>query len=149
MLDVTLYFHVYEINLIANSMERRLVLQYTILLINCHCQTNGDNTVCRYTVNLSYRRLLPLILQEFRKYNKEQKIRVSWKMQGIDKWSNGWLYLTDFQRIKSKCRKKRNELNKDNRLTHFTFSALFVFYKREEVEIRHEQSWYDKEQLHV
>ena len=24
---------------------------------------------------------------------------------------------------------------------------MFVFYKREEVEIRHEPSWYDKEQL--
>ena len=36
--------------------------------------------------------------------------------------------------------KKRNEVNKENRLTHFTFSALFVFYKMEEVEIRHEQS---------
>ena len=29
----------YEINLIANSMERRLGLRYTTLLINCHRQT--------------------------------------------------------------------------------------------------------------
>ena len=85
MLDFTLYLHVYEINLIANSMERRLVLRYTTLLINCHRQTNGDNAVCRSTVNLAYRRLLPLILQEFRKYNKEQKMRVSGERQGIDK----------------------------------------------------------------
>ena len=49
----------YEIYLIANSMERRLGLRYTTLLINCHLQTNGDNTVCRSTVNLAYRRLLP------------------------------------------------------------------------------------------
>ena len=35
---------------------------------------------------------------------------------------------------------KLNEVNKDNILTHFTFSALFVFYKREEMEIRHEKS---------
>ena len=85
MLDVTLYLHVYEINLIANSTEIRLVLRYTTLLINCHRQTNGDNAVCRSTVNLAYRRLLPLILQEFRKYNKEQKMRVSGERQGIDK----------------------------------------------------------------
>ena len=149
MLDVTLYLHVYEINLIANSMERRLVLQYTTLLNNCHRQKNGDNAVCRSTVNLADRRLLPLILQEFRKYNKEQKMRVSGKRQGIEKWSNGWLYSTDFQRRKSKRRKKWNEVKKHNCLTHFTFSALFVFYKREEMEIRHEPSWYYKEQLHV
>ena len=43
--------------------------------------------------------------------------------------------------------KKRNEVNEDNILTHFTFSVLFVYYKREEVEIRNEPSWYDKEQL--
>ena len=42
---------------------------------------------------------------------------------------------------------KRNKVNEDNSLTHFTFSVLFIFYKREEVEIRHEPSWYDKEQL--
>ena len=42
---------------------------------------------------------------------------------------------------------KKNEVNEDNSLTHFTFSVLFVYYKREEVEIRHEQSWYEKEQL--
>ena len=34
--------------------------------------------------------------------------------------------------------KKRNKVNKDNSLTHFTFSTLFVVYKSEEVEIRHE-----------
>ena len=63
MLDVTLYLHVYEITLIANSMKRRLVLRYTTLFINCRRQTNGDNAVCRSTVNLAYRKLLPLILQ--------------------------------------------------------------------------------------
>ena len=85
MLDVTLYLHVYEINIIANSMERRLVLRCTTLLINCHHQTNGDNAVCRLTVNLEYRRILPLILKELRKYNKEQKLRLSGKRQGINK----------------------------------------------------------------
>ena len=42
---------------------------------------------------------------------------------------------------------KNNEVNKDNSLTHFTFSVFFVYYKRGEVEIRHEPSWYDKEEL--
>ena len=43
--------------------------------------------------------------------------------------------------------KKRKEVNKDNSLTNFTFSILFIIYKREEVEIRHEPSCYDKEEL--
>ena len=43
--------------------------------------------------------------------------------------------------------KQLNEVNEDNSLTRFTFSVLFVFYTREEVEIRHEFSWYNKEQL--
>ena len=33
----------HEINLIANSMERRLGLRYTTILINCHRQTKGDD----------------------------------------------------------------------------------------------------------
>ena len=49
----------YEINMIANSMERRLGLRYTTLLINCHRQTKGDNSVCRSTVNLAYKRIQP------------------------------------------------------------------------------------------
>ena len=32
-------------------------------------------------------------------------------------------------------------------MDHFTLSILFVIYKREEAEIRHEPSWYDKEKL--
>ena len=51
----------YEINLIANSMERRLGLRYTTILIDCHHQTKGDDAVCRSTVNLAYRRLQPRI----------------------------------------------------------------------------------------
>ena len=54
-------------------MGKRLGLRYTTLLINCHGQKNGDNAVCRSTVNLAYRRLLPLILQELRKHNKVHK----------------------------------------------------------------------------
>ena len=33
-----LIYSSYEINLIANSMGKRLGLRYTTLLINCHCQ---------------------------------------------------------------------------------------------------------------
>ena len=43
--------------------------------------------------------------------------------------------------------KTKNEVNKDNSLSHFTFSVLLVYYKREEVEIRHKPTWYDKEKL--
>ena len=43
------------------SMERRLGLRYTTLLINCHRQTNGDNAMCRSAVNLAFRRLQPKI----------------------------------------------------------------------------------------
>ena len=50
-----------EINIIANSMGKRLGLQYTTLLINCHRQTHGDNAVCRSTVNLALKRLQPKI----------------------------------------------------------------------------------------
>ena len=47
----------------------------------------------------------------------------------------------------SRCKIKRKDENKDNNSTHFTFSVFFVIYKRAEVEIRHEPSWYDKEQF--
>ena len=41
-------------NLIDNSMEKRLGLCYTTILINCHHQTHGDNEVYRSTVNLAF-----------------------------------------------------------------------------------------------
>ena len=51
----------YEITLLVNSMQNRLGLHYTTLLINCHRQTHGDNEVSRSTVNLAFRRLQPKI----------------------------------------------------------------------------------------
>ena len=88
-----LIYSSYEINLIANSMERRLGLRYNTLLINCHCQANGDNAVCRSTVNLSYRRLLP-------KITRVQKIQQGTNNEG--KWKessfqqvNQWLIMLD------------------------------------------------------
>ena len=64
-------------------MQRRLGLRYTTLLINFHRQTKGDNSVCRSTVNLAYKRLQPRIKKP-RKYNKEQIMRVIGKRQGIE-----------------------------------------------------------------
>ena len=75
-------------------MERRLVLRYTPLLINYYRQTNGDNAVCRPTVNLAYRRLLPLILQEFIKYNKEQKNEGKWE-EARYRQMKQWLIILD------------------------------------------------------
>ena len=57
-----------EINIIANSMGKRLGLRYKTLLINFHRQTHGDNEVCRSTVGLAFRRLKP-------KITKIQKIK--------------------------------------------------------------------------
>ena len=81
----------YEINLIAKSMERRLGLRYTTLLINCHRQTKGDDAVCRSTVNLAYRILQPRI-------TRIQKIQQGTKNEG--KWKeeryrqvNQWLFM--------------------------------------------------------
>ena len=65
----------YEINFIANSMERRLGLRYTTLLTNCHRYTNGDNAVCLSTVYLAYKRLQPRI-------TKIQKIQQGTKNEG-------------------------------------------------------------------
>ena len=74
-------------------------------------------------------------------------MRESGQRQRLDKWSNGWSCSTDFQRRNSKCEIKYKDVNIDNNSNHFTFSILFVIYKREEVEIMHEPSWYNKEQL--
>ena len=51
----------YEINLLADSMQNRLGLRYTTLLINFHCQTHGDNSMSNSTVDLAFRRLQPRI----------------------------------------------------------------------------------------
>ena len=56
-----LLYSSYEINLLVNSIQNRLGLHYTMILINCHCQTHGDNAVSRFTINLTFRRLQPKI----------------------------------------------------------------------------------------
>ena len=79
------------INMLANSMENRLDLRYTTLLINCHRHTHGDNAVIKSTVNLAFRRLQP-------KITKIQKIQQGTKNEG--KWKdvkyqqvNQWLIM--------------------------------------------------------
>ena len=62
-----------EIIIIANSMEKRLGLRYKTLLINCHCQTHGDNEVCRSTVNLAFRRFQPKIKKKIQKIQQGTK----------------------------------------------------------------------------
>ena len=66
-----------EINIIADSMVKRLGLRYTTLHINCHRQKNGDTAVCRSTVNLAFRRIQ-------RKITRVQKIQQGTKNEG--KW---------------------------------------------------------------
>ena len=71
----------YEINLLANSMQNRLGLRYTMILINCHRQTHGNNAVCRPTVNLAFEILQPKITYIY-------KIQQGTKNEG--KWKEGF-----------------------------------------------------------
>ena len=64
-----LLYSSYEINLIANSRQNCLGLRYTTLLINFHRQTQGENAVSRFTVNLAFMILQPKIT----KINKTKK----------------------------------------------------------------------------
>ena len=50
-----------ELNILADSMEKRLGLRYTTQLINCHRYHNGFDAVCKSTVNLNFLRLQPKI----------------------------------------------------------------------------------------
>ena len=53
----------YEINLLADSMQNRIGLRYTVLLINCHCIKHGENAVSKYTLKLAFRRIQPKIIR--------------------------------------------------------------------------------------
>ena len=53
--------NLYEINILADSMEKRLGLRYTTQLINCNRYRNGFYAVCKSTVNLYFLRLQPKI----------------------------------------------------------------------------------------
>ena len=65
----------YEINMLADSIQKRLELLYTTLLINFHPHIHGDNTVSRSTVDLAFRRLQ-------HKITKIQKIQQGTKNEG-------------------------------------------------------------------
>ena len=67
----------YEINLLANSMQKRFVLHHTTLLINFHRHAHGENIVSSSTVNLAFRRLRPKIT----KIQKTQQV-----MNNEGKW---------------------------------------------------------------
>ena len=76
-----LLYSSYEINILMNSIQNRLGLFYTTLLINCHSQTYGKNSVSRSTVNLAFR----ILQKKFRKYNRVQRMREIGNSKGIDK----------------------------------------------------------------
>ena len=50
-----------EINMLVNSLQNCLGIQYTTLLIDFHCHTQGYNAVSRSTFNLAFRILLPKV----------------------------------------------------------------------------------------
>ena len=83
----------FEINVIAYSMERRLGLRYTTLLINCHRQTNSENAVCNSTNNLAYKIFLPkiTILQKIQQRTKNE---VKWK-EASYRQVKQWLIMLD------------------------------------------------------
>ena len=72
-----LIYSSYEINVLADSIQKFLGLRYTMLLIHFHRQTYGENAVSRSTVNLAFSRLQP-------KITKIQKIQQGTKNEG--KW---------------------------------------------------------------
>ena len=74
--------------MIDNSMERRLGLQYTTLLINYHRHKKGDNAVCRSTVNLAYKRLQPRItqIQKIQQGTKNEGKRKEARYRQVKKW---------------------------------------------------------------
>ena len=78
----------YEINLLANSMQTRLGLCYTTILINFHHQTHGDNAVSRPTVNLAFRRLQPKItkIQKIQQGTKNEGKRKEARYQQVKQW---------------------------------------------------------------
>ena len=77
-----------ELNLIANSMERRLGLRYTTLLINCHRQKKGYNAVCRSTVNLAHMILQPkiTIIQKIQQGTKNESKCKEARYRQVKQW---------------------------------------------------------------
>ena len=53
--------YLYELNILADSMENRHGLRYTTHFINCHIHLNGFGALCKSTFNLAFLRLRPNI----------------------------------------------------------------------------------------
>ena len=70
--------NLYELNILADSMENKLGLRYTTHLINFHRHHRGFNAVCNSTVNLAFLRLQP-------KRTRIQKIQQGTKNEGKQK----------------------------------------------------------------
>ena len=90
-----------ELNILADAMGKKLGLLYTNHPINFHRHHNVFNAVCKSIINLAFWDS-NLRKQEYIKFNRALRIRVSGKNQDRSKQNNGWLCSTDFQRINSK-----------------------------------------------
>ena len=64
-----------ELNILADSMEKKLGLTYKTKLINFHRHRNVFDVVCRSAVNLDFLRLIP-------KITRIQKIQQGTKNEG-------------------------------------------------------------------
>ena len=69
-------------------MENKPGLFYKNPISNCHHNHKSFNAVCNSTVNLSFLRL-QLRDQEYRKFNRVLRIKVSGKKQDGAKQNNG------------------------------------------------------------
>ena len=78
----------YEINLLANSIQNRLGLRYTTLVINCHRHTHGDNAVIRSTLNLAFRIFQPKItkIQKIQQGTKNEVKRKEARYRQVKRW---------------------------------------------------------------
>ena len=74
-----------ELNILADAMEKQLVLRYTTHLINCHRHHKGFNTVCKSIVNIAFLRLQP-------KRTRIQKIQQGTK--NVGKWKEARQFQT-------------------------------------------------------
>ena len=77
-----------ELNILADSMENRLGLRYTTLIINCHCHQNDFDAVCKSTVNLALFRLQPKItrIKKIQQGTKNEGKRKEARQRQTKKW---------------------------------------------------------------
>ena len=63
-----------ELNILADTMKKKLDLHYTAHLINCHRHHKGFNAVCKSIVNIAFLRLQPkrTIIQKIQKSTKNE-----------------------------------------------------------------------------